>query len=178
MSLELIESRYKDIALKLAQNNVSNDLNFSTMLNKPLPKKPDDWGGIFYGFCNGVYFESAIERGNVNFKNETKDPEEFLGWIVKRSAWGVALKWELKNRALKKDSRRLHFNKNIELLRKINSKWALEQEKYYDEILKLHPFDDASDCRIEYCKKLRQDGIEREEAWSLAIEKYPQPKGA
>ena len=119
VSLELIESRYRDIALKLAQNNVSKDLDFSTMLNKPLPKKPDDWGGIFYGFCNGVYFESATERGVVNFKNETKDPEEFLGWIVKRSTGEVALKWELKNRELNKDSRKLHFNKNIELCVKL-----------------------------------------------------------
>ena len=177
MTLESIESRYKEIVLTLAHNPSFKDLDVLGRAYRPLSTKGDDNGGIFYGYEKGKYFEAATERGQETYRKETENPNEFLSKLVKRMASGIALEWELKNRVQHQDSRSLLFKKHIEILQSIDKEWAEEQENHYKQILIRHPLDDSKIDRIDYSADLQRQGVAKQEAWRLAVEKYPEPGG-
>ena len=90
MTLESIESRYKEIVLTLAHNPSFKDLDVLSRAYRPLSTKGDDNGGIFYGYEKGKYFEAATERGQETYRKETENPNEFLSKLVKRMTSGIA----------------------------------------------------------------------------------------
>jgi hypothetical protein len=55
----------------------------------------------------------------------------------------LARDWELEHRIQDQDSRRLWFQKELELLEMINPEWAIRRKNHQIEILSEHPFSDS-----------------------------------
>ncbi|MFW9904116.1 MAG: Imm63 family immunity protein [Candidatus Thorarchaeota archaeon] len=55
----------------------------------------------------------------------------------------MACKYELEARVPNQDSRRLIFKKQLELLKKVNSKFYAQKKQAIEEILEKHPYTDG-----------------------------------
>ncbi len=64
-------------------------------------------------------------------------------WLVSELTFEMALDYELAHRRENVDSRRLLFEKHLELLARANPEWSLAKRTEYDAVLALHPFQDA-----------------------------------
>lgn len=162
MTLKTIQSRFGEIAAKLGSNCV-------------LPTTAQHDGSAHAEHVGGKYFYIVTERGSEYDRRETKDPDELLSWFVRDLTSAIAGDWELKNRIPSQDSRRLRFEKHVELLRGINESWAAQQQAHYAAVLARHPFDDASGDRVDYFVNLQEQGIDDKKAWQLALVKFPEP---
>ena len=131
-SINTIKSRYYAIAKKL--NAPSKHVRFAmTTL---------DFGEPYIEVHESEYHYVVSERGEECKRQRTKDPDELLYWMVSDITWKMASDWELANREVGKDSRRLLFQRDIDLLEIINVDWADRKRTQYDEVLKSHPFND------------------------------------
>ena len=88
------------------------------------------------------YHYVVSERGEEFKRQRTKDPDELLYWMISNITRKMASDWELANREVGKDSRRLLFQRDIDLLKTINVDWAERKRTQYNEVLKSHPFID------------------------------------
>jgi hypothetical protein len=85
----------------------------------------------------------VTERGQELDRRTTGDPDELLYWLVSDLTWAIASDYELAHRAPDRDSRRLLFQKHLELLAKVNSEWSRRKRAEYDRVLAEHPFRDG-----------------------------------
>ncbi|HEY1406591.1 MAG TPA: Imm63 family immunity protein [Spirochaetota bacterium] len=122
------------------------------------------------------YHYVVIERGQERERKTTQDVDELLYWIFDSVTFSMALKYELRHRIRKKDSRRMHFEKQEELLGKLHPEWEEKAKEEHLSILKEHPFDDLAGVRATYCGKLRKKGLSESEIDRIACEKYPMSK--
>ena len=144
-------------------------------VDRSIPTKPTQDGGPHAEYARGTYFYIVTECGNEYERRQTNDDSELLSWFVRDLTRELAQEWELKNRIRGQDTRRLWFQKHIELLGQIDLMWAEKQQIEYDSVLDSNPFDDACDDRIKYFNQLQRDGLKHDEAWQQALSKYPEP---
>lgn len=116
------------------------------------------------------------ERGSEFERRRTKDPDKILQWLIKDLVFSISVKWELNNRDETNDCRRKIFQKELELMGKINPLWKIELEKEIKTILTSHPYDDYANIRAKRCEELRGAGTSDQEAWTLACKEYPESK--
>jgi hypothetical protein len=102
-----------------------------------------DGSAHFEELPNGGYRYVYTERGIEYDERITDEPEDILYWLYQDATFAMALVWELNNRITGRDSRRLIFSKQLELLRVIGEKYALRREKEMETILLAHPFNDG-----------------------------------
>jgi len=97
-----------------------------------------------YRHINGCgHFEVLYsERGSRKIVFSTSEYNELVYHYIKSVIRQFALTWELKNRIKEQDSRRLWFQKSVELIEIVSSEYARELQSEYDEILKRRPFSD------------------------------------
>lgn len=88
------------------------------------------------------YHFVVTERGSEFERRRTKEPDELLYWFVSGDVSQLAQDWELERRVEGKDSRRLWFAKEVEMLRTLRPDWARRKELYQNSVLKEHPFND------------------------------------
>jgi len=88
------------------------------------------------------YHFVVTERGSEYERNTTKDIDELIYWFISDDVSQLARDWELERRVEDQDSRRLWFQKEIELLETINPEWATRRKSRQIEILSEHPFND------------------------------------
>jgi len=69
----------------------------------------------------GIMFFVISERGEENERKRTDNIDELLYWIFSGITFSMASNFELKNRIEDKDSRRLMFEKQEELLGILNN---------------------------------------------------------
>lgn len=86
----------------------------------------------------------------------------------------MASDYEIKNRIEDKDCRRIIFDKQEELLGKLNENWRLKENAKHQSILKIYPFNDLAGLRATYCEQLRKQGLTETEIDKLAYSKYPE----
>lgn len=161
MKLAQLQKRYRDIAKALGCKST-------------LPTIPQHDGSAHAEQIGKSYFFVVTERGTEFERRQTIDPDELLSWFVRGLTGDLAREWELNNRVPHQDSRRLWFRKHIELLNDINEAWAAAQENQYIQVLAKHPFDDAVSDRVNYFVELKQQGINEEESWRKALDKFPE----
>ena len=89
-----------------------------------------------------TYHFVSAERGTEFSREKTTEIEELLFWIFSSVTFEMAVKYELAHRIKGQDFRRLLFQKQFELLRALNSAWAVRMEKEKEQILLDHPFVD------------------------------------
>lgn len=81
------------------------------------------------------------ERGHELERLQTDNLDELLYWICKDITFDMATRYELENRVPTEDFRRIYFAKNIELMERINTKYAKWLKKELDEVLEKYPYE-------------------------------------
>ncbi len=122
----------------------------------------------------GLYNYVISERGNEYERKTTSDLNDLLYWIFASVTFSMACDFELKNRIEEKDSRRIMFAKQEELLGLLNENWKKKERKDHQSILENNPFDDLAGLRATYYGELREKGLSESEIKKLAYEKYPE----
>ena len=122
----------------------------------------------------GLYHYVISERGNEYERKITSDLNDLLYWIFSVVTFSMACDYELKNRIEDKDSRRIIFAKQVELLGLLRKDWEEKERKEHESILLNSPFDDLAGLRATYYGELRAKGLSESEINKLAYEKYPE----
>jgi hypothetical protein len=124
---------------------------------------------------NGYHYVVA-ERGQEFQRHTTSDLDELFYDVFQSVTFELACKYELANRISDKDSRRILFAHQEELLSQLHQAWGERRKQEHKQILERHPFDDYASVRATFSKELREQGNSSEVAWKIACEKYPLPK--
>ncbi|TFG24662.1 MAG: hypothetical protein EU533_01875 [Promethearchaeota archaeon] len=82
------------------------------------------------------------ERGSEHERRQTEDITTLLYWILKDVVFIMASDYELEHRDPNEDSRRQLFAKIIDLMNRLDPKFAQWKKKELDNILEENPFDD------------------------------------
>lgn len=88
---------------------------------------------------NNGYHYVVIERGTEWERKTSSNLNDLLYWIFSGVTFSMSSKFELENRIEDLDSRLLLFNKQIELLSKVNAEFGERLKIEIDQILKLSP---------------------------------------
>ena len=123
---------------------------------------------------SGRYHFVISERGTEYERKITSDLNDLMYWIFSGVTFSMACDYELKNRIEDKDSRRIMFAKQEELLGLLNKDWEERERNEHKSILINNPFDDLAGLRATYCGELRAKGLSESEIDKLAYEKYPE----
>jgi hypothetical protein len=116
----------------------------------------------------------VLERGHEQYRATTRDKDELLWFVFKSITFWLAGDFEVRNRVPRRDTRRLIFSKQIELLAQVSPVWAARAVDDHLDILRKHPFDDLSSERLELSLTLRRGGhISAGQAWRIACERFP-----
>lgn len=100
-------------------------------------------GTPYISFENGKYNYICSERGYEFSRKVTEVADELLYWIMYDFVHDIAIEYELVNRILGKDSRRIYFPKLVELMSKLNINWGIKSQKHLEKILADSPYDDS-----------------------------------
>jgi hypothetical protein len=120
----------------------------------------------------GYHYVNA-ERGHEFDRLTTEEIDELLYAVFQSVTFELACKYELRHRVPDKDSRRLLFLQQIELISVLSLRWAVRRSEEQAKLLGLFPFDDSSRARAIFTKQLRDQGHSPEEACRIACERYP-----
>lgn len=104
---------------------------------------PTHTGAPHIEIVGDEYHYVITERGSEFERRTTKDAEDILYWIISSDVGELAREWELKHRVENQDSRRLWFQKELELLETVNPEWAKRKQAEQKQILSKHPFSDS-----------------------------------
>ena len=99
-------------------------------------------GSPFLRVVADGYIYANEERGHVYNERKTQDLDELLYWIMKDITFSMAVDYEVANRVLHADFRRLLFAKDLELLGSLKPEWRERKREYYDAVLAQYPFND------------------------------------
>src|SRR5918997_1030850 len=114
VAVSTIRSRYYKVARRLGAPK--HLVMFATQ------PRPD--GGAYVELDGDAYAYVVWERGVELQRKVTHDPEEILYWLVSDLTFEMAMEYELDHRRKDQDSRRLLFEKNLELLAVANQTWS------------------------------------------------------
>jgi hypothetical protein len=84
----------------------------------------------------------TVERGQELERKTTSDLDELLYLIFASVTFSMAVKYEGKHRVSGQDFRRIMFQKQEELLGRLNENWQRREEEEHRLILAKYPFDD------------------------------------
>ena len=99
-------------------------------------------GSPFLRIVADGYIYANEERGHVYNERKTQDLDELLYWIMKDITFSMAVDYEVANRVLHADFRRLLFAKDLELLGSLKPEWRERKQREYDAVLAQYPFND------------------------------------
>ena len=164
-TLTEIQKLAQDLASRI--NAPTNLLpTFSTPIGDATPNIEID--------SSGHYHFVISERGTEYERKTTSDLNDLMYWIFSGVTFSMACAHELKNRIEDKDSRRIMFTKQEELLGLLNTDWEERERKEHKSILINNPFDDLAGLIATYFGELRAKGLPESEIEKLAYEKYPE----
>ena len=121
----------------------------------------------------GCMFYIVSERGQELIRQVTYDQNDLLYWVFQHVTFKMASEYELNHRIEDKDSRRIKFSKQEELLALLSSDWRERISKKHFQVLINYPFDDLAGIRAAYFRELRSKGYSEGEIKKMAYEKYP-----
>ena len=85
-----------------------------------------------------IHFKVS-ERGKISEDRIAENTDELLYWIFSGISFSIACEYELENRIENQDCRRIIFEKQNEILGKLNSNWKEQRIASQLNILKNHP---------------------------------------
>lgn len=164
LSLDEIKKKVNELALKI---NAPTDL-------LPTYGQSRDFAYPHIEVDNvGLLHYVIVERGQELSRKTTNKLDDLLYWIFSGITFSMATDYELKNRIEDKDSRRIMFDKQEELLGILSDTWRQKESEDHKRILTNYPFDDLAGVRASYFRQLRLQGLSEAEIKKLAYEKYP-----
>lgn len=92
---------------------------------------------------NNEYLYIIEERGNTLKIKSTDDFDLLLYWLVKDIVFSMSTEYELNHRHENKDSRRIIFEHELQLLKKINNEWLKRREGEIENTLNNAPYEDS-----------------------------------
>lgn len=99
-----------------------------------------DDGSPHIEYAHGKYHYVVTERGSEWERRTTADKNEALYWCVSDLVWGMAGNYELKTRVSGFYTRRVIFDKEVELMAQINPEWATRKADEIRVILERSPY--------------------------------------
>lgn len=99
-----------------------------------------DDGSPHMEYANGEYAYVVTERGSEWERRTTTDKNEALYWCVSDLVWGMACAYELETRVPGLYTRRVIFDKEIELMAQIKPEWATRKAEEIRAILARNPY--------------------------------------
>lgn len=120
----------------------------------------------------GFMYLIISERGEEYQRRMTDNLDDLLYWIFADVTFSMACTYELRNRIEDKDSRRIIFDKQEELLSILSPTWGDRERKEHAQILKDHPFDDLAGLRATYWGELRKQGHSETEIERMVKARY------
>ena len=121
------------------------------------------------------YHYVVVERGQELKRLTTSDMDELLFHVFESVTFSLANKYELAHRIEYRDSRRILFQKQVELLSMLSMHWGEREARNHEQTLQEHPFDDYASVRATLTKAYRDRGYSPEDACRMARERYPLP---
>ncbi|MDD4414845.1 MAG: Imm63 family immunity protein [Oscillospiraceae bacterium] len=98
--------------------------------------------GYYYEVLGNIYIYAYSERGHRTVICKTEDINEFYYSILKDIVKNYAINYEVKNRIINQDTRRIWMKKALEWMNDIDVEFYKKMDNEFSEILKLHPFKD------------------------------------
>jgi hypothetical protein len=102
----------------------------------------DGFGTPYIEINKSGYNYVVSERGTEFQRKQTQDISILLYWIFKDIVFSIASDFELEHRKPNEDSRRQLFAKILELMEKLDPKYAKWEKEDLDNILKENPYMD------------------------------------
>lgn len=93
---------------------------------------------------NSKYYYILMERGRINKCYESENLEEILYLLFESITFTMASDYELHHRIENQDSRRLLWQKQLELLEKVDKAFKVRCQAEIEDILKIAPFNDEN----------------------------------
>lgn len=131
-----VNDEYDKLRITAKKNDIDVELNICFCKTPPLNYQ----GKYAYSDEEGYHY-CEIEREKTNHR-VTKDIFEFFYWIYSNRTLWMAIEYEYKNRVAQKDSRRLIFKKQLELLELIDDRYRNKCELEIEKILNEYPYND------------------------------------
>jgi hypothetical protein len=124
---------------------------------------------------DGHFIYEIFERGLRIKKEVVKDENDLCFLVFNLVTFMMAANFELEHRIEDRDSRRIMFDKQEELLGQMREDWKIRKLAEHQSILKSRPFDDPAGLRAGYIRSLMNSGVPYNEARRDAYKKYPSP---
>jgi len=102
----------------------------------------DGFGTPYIEIDKNGYNYIVSERGVEFERRQTRNTDQLLYWIFKSIVFIMANDYELEHRKPNEDHRKLLFAKQIELMEKLDSKFAQWEKEELDKILEEAPYED------------------------------------
>lgn len=131
----------KEIRSKVLELGQQIGLNENSTLY-PMFSEPDkvfNEGASIY-VTSAQYHYIIFERGNISKHYKSEKIEEILYPLFKSITIVLASKYELKHRNGNEDTRRLRWEKQLELLKIVDIEFYEKRKKEIEEILKAFPY--------------------------------------
>ncbi|RUO80211.1 hypothetical protein CWI84_06140 [Idiomarina tyrosinivorans] len=103
---------------------------------------PQSDGTPYVKIVDGFCFYISTERGLEISKKKASNLDQILYFIFSRITKRMASDYELRNRIPHQDCRRIIFEKQISLLKKLDESWASRRQQEIVSTLINHPYDD------------------------------------
>lgn len=129
-SLSHLRSQYKAICRLLG-------------VERPLFTRPPGDGSPHVEYSGGEYAYVHTERGAEFGRRTSSSADDILYWLTLDVVLTLAADFEVAHRIPGRSFRRLLFEKELELLRRINPGWAERRQAEIATILARHPYDDV-----------------------------------
>ena len=134
-TLSALKSTYASIAKQL--NAPREHIRFA--------ETPQHNGSPHVEFDGNNFAYVITERGEEYERKSTSNENEILYWLVKDLTRAMASHFELAHRDPTTDSRRLFFQKHLDLIRTIDHNWHTRLQAEYEIVLEQHRFRDTMD---------------------------------
>jgi hypothetical protein len=83
------------------------------------------------------------ERGTERMHKKTSDKDELLYWVFSHVTFEMSVAFELHTRDEGKDCRRIIFDQQLQMLKRINVEWMKKREKEIEYTLMENPYRDS-----------------------------------
>lgn len=129
-------------ALKAAYYDIARRLNAPRQYVR-FATTPQHDGSAHIETTESGFAYVITERGGEHERRETLNDDDVLFWLVSDLTRQMASQYELTNRISTADSRRILFQRHMELLGIINRDWQTRKELEYKAVLEQYPYYDT-----------------------------------
>jgi len=102
----------------------------------------EDFARPHIEFDGAQFHFVVVERGQELERVSSPDPQEIVYRVFEAVTFSMASDYEVRHRRPWRDTRRLLFDKQLELMGKLSPEWKMRTQARLDEALKENPFRD------------------------------------